>query len=283
MDRGSTPSKWACRSPSSAGGREARILSSMKDERVAAQYRARGPNAEALHRRRAKRHRRRARRALRQQDHRATRRASCSSARPARLYNWDLNFGDIATIWRGGCIIRAASSTASPRPIDENPRAGHPDRGAVLPQSRRGRDRQLALRRGRPPTELGIPIPGFSSASRHYDALRTERLPARSPRGCATSSARTPTAVSTPIRAEVPHPMERRPQRGRGLVRAELGTPGRTRIVLMQFLQATARLRPDLRRRLPGSRIGPMSPRGSTSTCRPPTAPAPPSRSWWRT
>ena len=25
----------------------------------------------------------------------------------AQLYNWNLNFGDIATIWRGGCIIRA--------------------------------------------------------------------------------------------------------------------------------------------------------------------------------
>ena len=36
-----------------------------------------------------------------------TRRASCSSARPSKLYNWNLNFGDIASIWRAGCIIRA--------------------------------------------------------------------------------------------------------------------------------------------------------------------------------
>ena len=36
-----------------------------------------------------------------------TRRGWNCSARRARSSNWNLNFGDIATIWRGGCIIRA--------------------------------------------------------------------------------------------------------------------------------------------------------------------------------
>ena len=36
--------------------------------------------------------------------------------RRAEQYGWDIKKGEIAKIWRGGCIIRAASSTASPRP-----------------------------------------------------------------------------------------------------------------------------------------------------------------------
>ena len=52
-------------------------------------------------------HRRRPRRALRVEDHLATRRATCCCARPRRSTSWNLNYGGIALMWRGGCIIRS--------------------------------------------------------------------------------------------------------------------------------------------------------------------------------
>ena len=38
----------------------------------------------------------------------ATPRATCSCEAAAKEYNWPLNYGNIALLWRGGCIIRAA-------------------------------------------------------------------------------------------------------------------------------------------------------------------------------
>ena len=43
----------------------------------------------------------------------------------------------------------------------------------------------------------GIPVPAFGSSLSYYDALRSERLPAASPRVCATTSVHTPTAGPT--------------------------------------------------------------------------------------
>ena len=63
-------------------------------------------------------------------------------------YDWDITPGDMATIWRGGCIIRAKFLNRIKEAFDEDPDAGHPDRRTVLPQRDRGRDRQLAPRRG---------------------------------------------------------------------------------------------------------------------------------------
>ncbi len=45
--------------------------------------------------------------------------SSCSAA--AKEYNWNLHHGEIATIWRGGCIIRASSWTASKRLMTRRP------------------------------------------------------------------------------------------------------------------------------------------------------------------
>jgi 6-phosphogluconate dehydrogenase len=92
-------------------------------------------------------------------------------------YDWHITPGDLATIWRGGCIIRAKFLNRIKEAFDEDPNlptliAAPYFRSAV----EAGIDswRRVVSTA----TQLGIPIPGFSSALSYYDALRTERLPA---------------------------------------------------------------------------------------------------------
>ncbi len=92
-------------------------------------------------------------------------------------YDWDLTPGDLATIWRGGCIIRAKFLNRIKEAFDDNPElptliAAPYFRDAIESAVDSWR-RVVATATG-----LGIPIPGFSSALSYYDALRTERLPA---------------------------------------------------------------------------------------------------------
>ena len=92
-------------------------------------------------------------------------------------YNWGIKPGDMATIWRGGCIIRAKFLNRIKEAFDED--ADLPSlivasyfRSAI--EESIDSWRRVVVKA----TELGIPIPGFSSALSYYDALRTERLPA---------------------------------------------------------------------------------------------------------
>src|SRR3989440_383991 len=95
----------------------------------------------------------------------------------SREYDWDLDLGQIATIWRGGCIIRAA--------FLDRIRAAYANNAelpTLLVDEEFGKDlaaAQDAWRAGvGTPVRLGIPVPGFSAALAYYDALRAERLPA---------------------------------------------------------------------------------------------------------
>jgi 6-phosphogluconate dehydrogenase len=92
-------------------------------------------------------------------------------------YNWGINPGDLATIWRGGCIIRAKFLNRIKDAFDDDP-----DLASLIaaPYFRSAVESAIdSWRRAVcTATELGIPIPGFSSALSYYDALRTERLPA---------------------------------------------------------------------------------------------------------
>jgi 6-phosphogluconate dehydrogenase len=92
-------------------------------------------------------------------------------------YGWDLDLGALATIWRGGCIIRA-------RFLDRirEAYAERPDLGSLLlaPYFRdavaAGQDawrRVVATA-----IELGVPTPAFASALAYYDGYRRERSPA---------------------------------------------------------------------------------------------------------
>jgi 6-phosphogluconate dehydrogenase len=90
--------------------------------------------------------------------------------------NWDLNFGAIAMLWRGGCIIRAAFleriKEAFDRDADlENLMLDPYFKQAV--ESNQTGWRQVVGTAAR----IGIPIPAFSAALNYYDGYRSERLP----------------------------------------------------------------------------------------------------------
>ena len=95
----------------------------------------------------------------------------------SREYDWGVDLGKIATIWRGGCIIRAAFLDRIRAAYTANP-----DLPTLLADEDFGKDLATAQDSWRTvvatAARLGIPVPGFSAALSYYDALRAERLPA---------------------------------------------------------------------------------------------------------
>lgn len=95
----------------------------------------------------------------------------------AEQYGWDIEKGDIAKIWRGGCIIRAKFLNRITDAYVETP-----DLVALLtaPFFRDAlADSQEAWRRVvAGAAKSGIPSPAFSSSLSYYDGLRADRLPA---------------------------------------------------------------------------------------------------------
>ena len=65
----------------------------------------------------------------------------------AEAHGWDIDLGDVATIWRGGCIIRARFLDRITRGVRRRARPDHPADHAVLRRRRQGRRRRLARRR----------------------------------------------------------------------------------------------------------------------------------------
>ena len=95
----------------------------------------------------------------------------------AEQYNWDLDFGDVALMWRGGCIIRAQFLGNIKEAFDENPKLQNlllDDYFKSIMDSNQKAWRQVVAKA----IEIGIPIPAFSSALAYYDGYRSERLPA---------------------------------------------------------------------------------------------------------
>ena len=92
-------------------------------------------------------------------------------------YGWNITPGVLATIWRGGCIIRAKFLNRIKEAFDAEPNLptliAAPYFRTAIESSVDGWRRVVVTA-----TELGIPIPGFSSALSYYDGLRTSRLPA---------------------------------------------------------------------------------------------------------
>ena len=95
----------------------------------------------------------------------------------AEEYNWDLKFGDIALMWRGGCIIRAQFLGNIKEAFDKQP-----DLQNLLldPYFKSAVDaNQDAWRKVvAKAVELGLPVPAFSSALAFYDGYRSTQLPA---------------------------------------------------------------------------------------------------------
>ena len=158
----------------------ARCVSAMKDERVKAGRKLKGPRP-----------------ALPQAKHPAKRAALIADIRDA-LYaskivsyaqgymlmraagqenGWALNYGGIALMWRGGCIIRSRFLGKIKEAYDRNPKLANlllDDyfRGEIK-RAQKGWRNVVALA-----VKRGIPVPAFSTALAFYDSYRQPRLPA---------------------------------------------------------------------------------------------------------
>lgn len=95
----------------------------------------------------------------------------------AEIYGWELNYGGIALMWRGGCIIRSQFLSKIRDAFDLNPKLENlllddffiEAITEALPGWRKAVGTAVAL---------GVPVPTFSSALSFYDGYRSERLPA---------------------------------------------------------------------------------------------------------
>jgi 6-phosphogluconate dehydrogenase len=153
----------------------ARCLSAVKDERVAASKKLQGPKKKFKGNKAA----------FVRSIHDALYCSKiCSYAQGFQLmreaqkeHKWTLNFGEIAQIWRGGCIIRAAFLQKI-----TNAFARKPDLANLLLDPYFRATVQKAQNNWRKvvgaAVEHGVPIPTFSSALSYYDGYRAARLPA---------------------------------------------------------------------------------------------------------
>ena len=97
-------------------------------------------------------------------------------------YDYDLDMGAIARIWRGGCIIRARFLNDIAAAFDHNPKLTN----LMLDPFFRDEilARQGALRRViTTAITMGIPVHAFASSLAYFDAYRTKRLPANLTQG----------------------------------------------------------------------------------------------------
>ncbi|GAB2511599.1 NADP-dependent phosphogluconate dehydrogenase [Paramicrobacterium agarici] len=95
----------------------------------------------------------------------------------AEQYGWDIKKGDIAKIWRGGCIIRARFLNRITEAYEENPDlvalVTAPFFTTIVSDAQDSWRRIVAGA-----AQSGIPAPAFSSSLSYYDGLRADRLPA---------------------------------------------------------------------------------------------------------
>jgi 6-phosphogluconate dehydrogenase len=153
----------------------ARCVSAMKDERVAAAKKLKGPSSVI--------------RGDRAQFIEAIRQALYASKivsyaqgymlmrAAAQHYQWNLNYGGIALMWRGGCIIRSVFLGKIKEAFDKNPKLANLMLDPFFKQAIK--DAQRSWRNVvSTAVKKGIPVPAFSSALAFYDAFRSAVLPA---------------------------------------------------------------------------------------------------------
>ena len=95
----------------------------------------------------------------------------------AKDFGWNLNYGGIALMWRGGCIIRSVFLGNIKEAYDKNPNLENLlmdefFKNAIHKCQAAWRKVVAAA------VELGVPTPAFSTALAFYDGYRSERLPA---------------------------------------------------------------------------------------------------------
>ena len=95
----------------------------------------------------------------------------------AAEHGWQLNFGSIALMWRGGCIIRAQFLGDIKEAFDSKPDLTNlllaPYFADEMAQSQASWRRCVATA-----VQLGVPVPAFSSALAYYDGYRSATVPA---------------------------------------------------------------------------------------------------------
>ena len=95
----------------------------------------------------------------------------------AAEHGWPLDYGSIALMWRGGCIIRARFLGRIKEAFDADPGLANlllaPHFSAALAESQESWRRVVAAA-----VQLGVPVPAFGSALAYYDGYRSEILPA---------------------------------------------------------------------------------------------------------
>jgi len=153
----------------------ARCLSAIKEERVAASKKLRGPRA-GFKGDRAK--------FLEQLRAAVFAAKICSYAQGYQLlraasqeHGWDLKFGEIALMWRSGCIIRASFLGNIKEAFDKRPKLANllldPYFKRVISKSQTAWRKVIKTAIG-----LGIPVPAMGTALNYYDSYRCARLPA---------------------------------------------------------------------------------------------------------
>ncbi|NDV60908.1 NADP-dependent phosphogluconate dehydrogenase [Puniceicoccales bacterium CK1056] len=153
----------------------ARCLSAVKEERVAAEKILKGPEGFSFEGDKE---------AFIQAIHDALYCSKiCSYAQGFQLmreaqkeYDWTLNFGEIAQIWRGGCIIRAAFLQKITEAYERDPDLANllldPYFNKTIQDAQANWRKVVGIA-----AQAGISIPTFSSALSYYDGYRTARLP----------------------------------------------------------------------------------------------------------
>ena len=95
----------------------------------------------------------------------------------AKEYNWNLNYGGIALMWRGGCIIRSRFLGDIKTAFDNNPKLENLLLDPFFKEA--VESAQESWRRVCATAMLnGIPVPAMSSALAYFDGFRNDRLPA---------------------------------------------------------------------------------------------------------
>jgi len=95
----------------------------------------------------------------------------------AKEFGWELNYGNIALMWRGGCIIRSRFLGNIKEAFDKNPELTNLLLDPYF--SEKIQASQDGLRKVNATAVLnGIPVPCLSAGINYYDGYRSERLPA---------------------------------------------------------------------------------------------------------
>ncbi|HYV29187.1 MAG TPA: decarboxylating NADP(+)-dependent phosphogluconate dehydrogenase [Candidatus Eisenbacteria bacterium] len=153
----------------------ARCVSALKDERVAASKKLKGPapSIKGDHKKFAED----IRQALYASKIVSYAQGYLLMRAAAKEYQWNLNYGGIALMWRGGCIIRSRFLGKIKEAFDNNPNLTNllldPFFRKAINTSHRSWRSVVAVA-----AKKGIPTPAFSTALNFYDAYRCARLPA---------------------------------------------------------------------------------------------------------